>query len=458
MLKLTTDGRKIGLDQRLINPDLPDEPGTKVNVCVENVARIWNESAEFNGTQLIFCDYSTPKNDGTFNVYDDIKQKLIAKGIPEEQIAFIHDATNEVKREELFAKVRSGNIRVLIGSTQKMGAGTNVQDRLVASHDLDAPYRPADMEQRRGRMVRQGNKNEKVHLYRYCTKDTFDAYIFQMLERKQSFISQIMTSKSPQRRCDDIDEATLSYAEVKALCVGDPRIKEKMELDNEVGKLRLERSSHQQEQYRLEDMAEDIKGKIKILKTNIPKNQSDFMYIQKHPTRLDKDGKKIFEGITLNGNFYTDKKEAAEAFKNAYITAIRQGRGHNDYVPVGEYRGFQVAVLFDSFSQTYRATLSREGTYHLDLGTDNFTRMDNVLDKLESVCTDRIDRLADRKKSLAEVTQQIGKPFAKEAEFQAKTARLAVLNAELDTDGKKNEQGGITQDDTPPTQNKGVKR
>ena len=458
MLKITTDGRKIGLDQRLINPDLPDEPGSKVNTCIDNVFRIWTDTTEIRGTQLVFCDFSTPKNDGSFNVYDDIKQKLIAKGVPEEQIAFIHDATNEVKREELFSKVRSGEIRVLIGSTSKMGAGTNVQDRLVASHDLDAPYRPADMEQRRGRMIRQGNKNSKVHLYRYCTKDTFDAYLFQMLERKQSFISQIMTSKSPQRRCDDIDEATLSYAEVKALCVGDPRIKEKMELDNEVGKLRLERSSHQQEQYRLEDMSEDIKGKIKILETNIPKNQNDFMYIQKHPTRLDKDGKKIFEGITLHGKLYTDKKEAAEAFKNAYMAAIRQGGGHKDYVPVGEYRGFQVAVLFDSFSQTYRATLSREGTYHLDLGTDNFTRMDNVLDKLESVCTDRIDRLADRKKSLAEVTQQIGKPFAKEAEFQAKTARLAVLNAELDTDGKKNEQGGITQDDTPPIQNKGVKR
>ncbi|MBQ5563256.1 MAG: helicase, partial [Clostridia bacterium] len=244
MLKLTTDGRKIGLDQRLINPDLPDEPGTKVNVCVENIVRIWTDTAEIRGTQLVFCDYSTPKADGSFNVYDDIKQKLIAKGIPEEQIAFIHDATNEVKREELFSKVRSGEIRVLIGSTSKMGAGTNVQDRLVASHDLDAPYRPADMEQRRGRMVRQGNKNEKVHLYRYCTKDTFDSYIFQMLERKQSFISQIMTSKSPQRRCDDIDEATLSYAEVKALCVGDPRIKEKMELDNELGRLTLERNAY----------------------------------------------------------------------------------------------------------------------------------------------------------------------------------------------------------------------
>ena len=234
MLKITTDGRKIGLDQRLINPDLPDEPGSKVNTCIDNVFRIWTDTAEIRGTQLVFCDFSTPKNDGSFNVYDDIKQKLIAKGVPEEQIAFIHDATNEVKREELFSKVRSGEIRVLIGSTSKMGAGTNVQDRLVASHDLDAPYRPADMEQRRGRMVRQGNKNEKVHLYRYCTKDTFDAYLFQMLERKQSFISQIMTSKSPQRRCDDIDEATLSYAEVKALCVGDPRIKEKMELENSV--------------------------------------------------------------------------------------------------------------------------------------------------------------------------------------------------------------------------------
>ena len=458
MLKITTDGRKIGLDQRLINPDLPDEPGSKVNTCIDNVFRIWTDTAEIRGTQLVFCDFSTPKNDGSFNVYDDIKQKLIAKGVPEEQIAFIHDATNEAKREELFSKVRSGEIRVLIGSTSKMGAGTNVQDRLVASHDLDAPYRPADMEQRRGRMVRQGNKNSKVHLYRYCTKDTFDAYLFQMLERKQSFISQIMTSKSPQRRCDDIDEATLSYAEVKALCVGDPRIKEKMELDNEVGKLRLERSSHQQEQYRLEDMAEDIRRKIGILETNIPKNQNDFLFIQSHPTRLDKDGKKIFEGITLHGKLYTDKKEAAEAFKTAYMTAIRQGGGHRDYVPVGEYRGFKVAVLFDSFSQTYKASLSREGTYHLDLGTDNFTRMDNVLDKMESLVTERVGRLNEHKKQLKEVTDQIGKAFPKEAEFQAKTTRLAVLNAELDTDGKKNEQGGITQDDTPPTQSAAPKR
>lgn len=458
MLKITTDGRKIGLDQRLINPDLPDEPNSKVNTCIENVFDIWGKTADTRGTQLIFCDFSTPKNDGSFNVYDDIKAKLIDKGIPENQIAFIHDATNETKREELFAKVRSGEVRVIIGSTSKMGAGTNVQNRLVASHDLDAPYRPADMEQRRGRMVRQGNQNSKVHLYRYCTKDTFDAYLFQMLERKQSFISQVMTSNFPQRRCDDMDEATLSYAEVKALCVGDPRIREKMELDNEVGKLRLERNSHQQEQYRLEDIAEDIKKKISILETNIPKNQNDFLYVQKHPTRLDQDGKKIFEGIILHGKTYTDKKEAAEAFKNAYMTAIRQGGGHRDYVPVGEYRGFKVAVLFDSFSQTYKASLSREGTYFLDLGTDNFLRMDNVLDKLESVCSQRVDKLNDHKKSLAEVTEQIGKPFPKEAEFKAKTDRLAVLNAELDTDGRKNEQGGIIQDDTPPTQSIASKR
>ena len=301
---------------------------------------------------------------------------------------------------------------MLIGSTSKMGAGTNVQNKLVASHDLDAPYRPADMEQRRGRMVRQGNKNEKVHLYRYCTKDTFDSYIFQMLERKQSFISQIMTSKSPQRRCDDVDEATLSYAEVKALCVGDERIKEKMELDNEIGRLTLERNAYKQEQYRLEDMIEKIKESIKILDANIPKNQNDYFYIQernqaiedklgissnnpenamksdksapaaRRTTKLDKDGKKIFEGITIQGKTYTDKKEAAEAFRNAYMGVIRQGGGHRDYVPVGEYRGFQVAVMFDSFSQMYKATLSRDGTHYLDLGTDNFTRMDNVLDKL----------------------------------------------------------------------------
>lgn len=436
MLKLTTDGRKIGLDQRLINPDLPDEPNTKVNVCIDNVFNIWNETAETRGTQLIFCDYSTPKNDGSFNVYDDIKTKLIKKGVPKEQIAFIHDATNEAKREELFAKVRSGEVRVLIGSTSKMGAGTNVQDRLVASHDLDAPYRPADMEQRRGRMVRQGNKNSQVHLYRYCTKDTFDAYLFQMLERKQSFISQVMTSKSPQRRCDDIDEATLSYAEVKALCVGDPRIKEKMELDNEVAKLTLERNGYQQEQYRLEDMSASLTKKIEILENVIPKNQNDFLYYHKNYSTSDGDKKK-FEGITINSQHYAKKDEAAEALKNAYVTACSSGS--NKYVSIGEYKGFEVSVMFDAFFQEYKATLTREGTYYLSFGADNFTRMDNVLDKLEDTCKERIERLSEHKKALKETKEQIGKPFYKEDEYQAKSTRLAQLNAELDVDGKKDD-------------------
>lgn len=434
MPKITTDGRKIGLDQRLINPDLPDEPGTKVNACVENVLKIWKDTQEQRSTQLIFCDYSTPKKDGSFNIYDDIKKKLLAKGVPPDEIAFIHDATTEAAKEELFSKVRSGEVRVLIGSTSKMGAGTNVQTKLVASHDLDAPFRPADMEQRRGRMVRQGNENKQVHLYRYCTKDTFDAYLFQMLERKQKFISQIMTSKSPQRRCDDVDEATLSYAEVKALCVGDPRIKEKMELDNEVAKLILERSSYQQEQYRLEDMATSLTKKISILEDVIPKNQNDFLYYQKNHSTSDGDKKK-FEGITINGQQYSKKDEAAEALKQAYIKAC--SNGNNKYTPIGEYKGFEVAVMFDCFSKEYKASLTRECTYYLDLGTDNFTRMDNVLEKLENTCKERIERLSEHKKSLKEAKEQIGKPFYKETEYQSKTAKLSKLNAELDVDGRK---------------------
>lgn len=434
MPKITTDGRKIGLDQRLINPDLPDEPGTKVNACVENVLKIWKDTQEQRSTQLIFCDYSTPKKDGSFNIYDDIKKKLLAKGVPPDEIAFIHDATTEAAKEELFSKVRSGEVRVLIGSTAKMGAGTNVQTKLVASHDLDAPFRPADMEQRRGRMVRQGNENKQVHLYRYCTKDTFDAYLFQMLERKQKFISQIMTSKSPQRRCDDVDEATLSYAEVKALCVGDPRIKEKMELDNEVAKLILERSGYQQEQYRLEDMAASLTSKIEILENIIPKNQNDFLYYHKNYSVSDGD-KKTFAGISINGQQYTKKDEAAEALKQAYIKACSDG--NNKYTPIGEYKGFEVAVMFDCFSREYKASLTREGTYYLDLGTDNFTRMDNILEKLENTCKERIERLSEHKKSLKETKEQIGKPFYKETEYQSKTTKLAKLNAELDVDGRK---------------------
>lgn len=283
-------------------------------------------------------------------------------------------------------------------------------------------------------MVRQGNENKQVHLYRYYTKDTFDAYLFQMLERKQKFISQIMTSKSPQRRCDDVDEATLSYAEVKALCVGDPRIKEKMELDNEVAKLILERSGYQQEQYRLEDMAASLTSKIEILENIIPKNQNDFLYYHKNYSVSDGD-KKTFAGISINGQQYTKKDEAAEALKQAYIKACSDG--NNKYTPIGEYKGFEVAVMFDCFSREYKASLTREGTYYLDLGTDNFTRMDNILEKLENTCKERIERLSEHKKSLKETNEQIGKPFYKENEYQSKTAKLSKLNAELDVDGRK---------------------
>ena len=457
MLKITTDGKKIGLDQRLINPDLPDEPGTKVNVCVDYVFDIWDKTKENRSTQLVFCDTSTPKGDGSFNLYDDIKNKLVAKGIPSEEIAFIHEASTEEQKEKLFAKVRSGDVRVLIGSTKKMGAGTNVQDRLVASHDLDAPYKPSDMEQRRGRMVRQGNTNKKVDLYRYCTVDTFDAYLFQMLERKQKFIGQIMTSKSPQRRCDDIDEAALSYAEVKALCIGDPRIKEKMELDVEVSKLQVQRSNYKQEQYNLQDKLVEVEKKIDILQNVIPKNQNDFLnYTKNHPVILDKDGKKVFEGMTINGTFFGDKKEAAEAFKSAYIKAC--SGGSRNYVSVGKYKDFDVSVMFDVFSQTYKASLTGEATYYLDLGSDNFTRIDNVLDKLQSTCKERISRLEQHKTDLKEVKLQIGKPFEKEAEYQTKTARLAELNSQLDIDGKKNEMGGIEKGKTPSTQNNNLRR
>lgn len=457
MLKITTDGKKIGLDQRLINPDLPDEPGTKVNVCVDNVFNIWDKTKENKSTQLVFCDTSTPKGDGSFNLYDDIKNKLVAKGIPSDEIAFIHEASTEEQKEKLFAKVRAGEVRVLIGSTKKMGAGTNVQDRLVASHDLDAPYKPSDMEQRRGRMVRQGNKNKKVDLYRYCTKDTFDAYLFQMLERKQKFIGQVMTSKSPQRRCDDIDEAALSYAEVKALCVGDPRIKEKMELDVDVAKLQVERSNYQQEQYNLQDKVAEIEKKIDILKNVIPKNQNDFLnYTKNHPVVLDKDGKKVFEGMTIGGTFFNDKKEAAEAFKSAYIKAC--SGGSRNYVSVGKYKDFDVGVVFDPFSQAYKASLTGEATYYLELGSDNFTRMDNVLDKLQSTCEERIARLEQHKTDLKQVQSQIGKPFEKEAEYQEKTARLSELNSVLDIDGKKDEMGGIEKEPDVQIKNNAPKR
>ena len=445
MLLITTDGKKIGLDQRLINPDLPDEPHSKVNMCVENVFGIWDKTQAQRSTQLIFCDTSTPKNDGSFNLYDDIKQKLVAKGVPENEIAFIHSANTEDAKEKLFAKVRAGDVRILIGSTKKMGAGTNVQTKLVASHDLDAPYKPSDMEQRRGRMVRQGNENPKVDLYRYCTQDTFDAYLFQMLERKQNFISQVMTSKNPQRRCDDIDEATLSYAEVKALCIGDPRIKEKMELDIDVAKLQLERKAYRDEQFSMEDKVDTLQKRVKGFEMSIPKNENDFLYYENnHQPTFDEKGKRVFEGITINGKTYTERKEANEALKDAYITACRQSGGHKDFVSAHcEYKGFKISVMFNSLLKCYQGQLEREGKYTFDFGTDNIGRMDNMLDKLKEMCKNKVSRCAECKQAIEDINENLGKPFPKEQEFMKKTARLAQLNAELDTDGKKNEMGGL---------------
>ena len=456
MPKITTDGKKIGLDQRLINPDLPDEPFSKVNVCVENVFGIWDKTMEQRSTQLIFCDLGVPKDEPKskekeisvetevrFNIYDDIRNKLVKKGIPKNEIAFIHEAKTEEAKEKLFAKVRAGDVRILIGSTQKMGAGTNVQTKLVASHDLDAPYKPSDMEQRKGRMVRQGNENPKVDLYRYCTQDTFDAYLFQMLERKQKFISQIMTSKSPQRRCDDIDEATLSYAEVKALCIGDPRIKEKMELDIDVAKLQLERKNYQQEQYKMEDKVESLKQQIQHFDTSVSKNENDFLYYTNHcQPVLDEDGKKVFAGIKIKGKLYTDKKEAAEILKDTCINACRNSGGR-DFTPIGEYKGFQLSVQFNPLLKVYQGMLSREDTYFFEIGTDNFARMDNLLNRLKEICKSKIAQNAERKQAIEDISKNLGKPFPKEQEFVKKTARLAQLNSELDTDGKKNEFGGL---------------
>ena len=365
MLLVTMDGRKIGLDQRLINPLLPDEAGTKVNACIDNVFRIWNETSENRSTQLIFCDFGVPTvqkkvkdKDGNaiteseedfskFNIYDDIRSKLINMGIPQEEIAFIHSAKTKEAKEKLFEKVRNGDVRIMIGSTSKMGAGTNVQNKLIASHDLDCPWKPRDMEQRRGRMVRQGNENKKVQLFRYVTKDTFDAYLFQTLENKQRFISQIMTSKTPARNCDDIDESTLSYAEVKALCIANPHIKEKMELDIEISKLQMIKSEFMNIHYRLEDavhvkLPQELANEISELKNM----EADRKALADYPIEHDSEGHEVFSPMTVNGRTFTDRKEAGAALIKA---AIQSAIGNkNNAVTIGEYKGFKLDVYTDS--------------------------------------------------------------------------------------------------------------
>ena len=498
MLSITNDARKLGLDQRLINPLFPDNPGSKLNMCVKNVFRIWEDGQADKLTQLIFCDLSTPKAaaaatrdktamaagnkvaggtdlhalgnlledikpDAPFSVYEDIRSKLVAMGIPEREIAFIHDANTDAKKKELFAKVRSGRVRVLMGSTFKMGAGMNVQDRLIALHDLDCPWRPGDLEQRKGRIVRQGNKNPTVHIYRYVTEGTFDSYLWQTVENKQKFISQIMTSKSPVRSCEDVDETALSYAEIKALCAGNPLIKEKMDLDIDVARLRLLKSDHQSHQYRMEDdLLKRFPEKIKENEGFIAGLEADMKTLAEHPHPMvpvkpaappQADGKQPdtpaadaptapaaettavevkqgFAGMEIGGQTYTDKVEAGKAL----IAEIRKGIKPGEPVEIGNYRGFSMALSVEDFGRTIVLTLKGQMSHRAELGDDvlgNLLRIDHTLNKMPERVTVLRSQLDNLHQQMKEIQGEIGKPFPQEAELQQKSERLAELNAQL---------------------------
>lgn len=463
MLKITSDGRKLGLDQRVINPDLPDNPNSKVNRCVDNIHRIWQDGQADRLTQLVFCDLSTPKTGASgakaaktaggnldspelnaverlidkenpdepgFTVYDDIREKLVARGIPREQIAFIHEANTETRKKELFAKVRSGQVRVLMGSTFKMGAGMNVQDRLVALHDLDCPWRPGDLEQRSGRIIRQGNRNKEVHIYRYVTESTFDAYLWQTVENKQKFISQIMTSKSPVRSCEDVDETALSYAEIKALCAGDERIKEKMDLDVDVARLKLMKASHQSQQFRLEDnLLRHFPEQIRQNESFVEGFTADMQTLAEHPHPVDG-----FAGMEVKGDLLTDKDNAGAAI----LEAFKDAKGMEP-VPIGCYRGFAMSLTVEDFGRDFILTLKGKMNHRVTLGKDargNLTRIDNALNAMP-------DRLQNVRNTLDALTAQmetakaeLGKPFPQEDELRIKSARLAELNAELNIDDR----------------------
>ena len=425
MLKITSDGRKLGLDQRLMNPLLPDDPDSKLNACVGNILRIWQDGQADKLTQLVFCDLSTPKNDGTFNVYDDVKTKLIANGVPAEEVAFIHDADTEAKKKDLFAKVRTGQVRVLLGSTQKMGAGTNVQDKLVAVHHLDVGWRPSDMTQRNGRIIRQGNRNKEVQVYQYVTEGTFDAYLYQTLENKQKFISQIMTSKSPVRSCDDVDEQALSYAEIKALCAGNPLIKEKMDLDIDVARLKVLKADHQSQQYRMEDkLLKYFPAEIEKQTSYIHGFEADIKTVEAHPQIAEG-----FCGMEIRGKAYTEKADAGEI-----LLAACKDTKSADPVPLGSYRGFQMELSFDSFRNEFDVNLKGAVSHRVALGTDargNITRLDNALAGIP----ERLERANEQLNNLYNQQEaakaEVGKPFPQEAELTAKSQRLAELDAAL---------------------------
>ena len=431
MLKITNDGRKLALDQRLINDLLPDEPESKVNLCVENAYQVWEESTPDKSTQLIFCDLSTPKADGTFNVYDDVREKLVAKGIPREEIAFIHEANTETKKAELFAKVRSGQVRILLGSTPKLGAGTNIQDRLIALHHLDCPWKPSDLEQQEGRILRQGNRNQKVKIFRYVTENTFDSYMWQILENKQKFISQIMTSKSPVRACDDVDDTALTYAEIKALATGNPYIKEKMDLDIQVSKLKLMRANHTSQIYSLEsDIARRYPAEITAAKERIAGLKADLAVAK---PLLEQDKERF--SITVEDRVYTDRKEAGSAILAA-CAAMKIAKTEGQIADLG---GFAISSRFDAFAQTFKLTIKRQSSYTIELGSDpagNIQRILNALASIEKTLPQVERRLETLQQQLAEAKEEVQRPFPQEAELNEKSARLAELNALLDMDEK----------------------
>ena len=431
MLKITNDGRKLALDQRLINDLLPDEPESKVNLCVENAYQVWEESTPDKSTQLIFCDLSTPKADGTFNVYDDVREKLVAKGILREEIAFIHEANTETKKAELFAKVRSGQVRILLGSTPKLGAGTNIQDRLIALHHLDCPWKPSDLEQQEGRILRQGNRNQKVKIFRYVTENTFDSYMWQILENKQKFISQIMTSKSPVRACDDVDDTALTYAEIKALATGNPYIKEKMDLDIQVSKLKLMRANHTSQIYSLEsDIARRYPAEITAAKERIAGLKADLAVAK---PLLEQDKEKF--SITVEDRVYTDRKEAGSAILAA-CAAMKIAKTEGQIADLG---GFAISSRFDAFAQTFKLTIKRQSSYTIELGSDpagNIQRILNALASIEKTLPQVERRLETLQQQLAEAKEEVQRPFPQEAELNEKSARLAELNALLDMDEK----------------------
>jgi hypothetical protein len=447
MLKITNDGRKLALDQRLTNPMLPDDENSKSSVCVENAFQIWSDTKDKKSTQLIFCDLSTPKGDGTFNVYDDIRNKLVAKGVPREEIAFIHEANTEARKTELFGKVRSGQVRFLLGSTAKMGAGTNVQDKLIALHHLDVPWRPSDIEQQEGRILRQGNTNEKVKIFRYVTEGTFDSYSWQVIENKQKFIGQIMTSKSPVRSCEDVDEAALTYAEVKALATGNPYIKEKMDLDIQVSKLKLMKANHTSQKYRLEDnITKHYPKQITVFSERVAGFDKD---IKQYET--NKPANKEHFRMNVGGKVYTEKKEAGAAL----IAMCKEIKGINANADVGEYLGFKLNITFETFNNRFILNAKGALSHQMELGSDplgNITRINNLLEAMPLQLDESKTKLANTQKQLETAKTEVTKPFPQEAELNEKLEKLARLNALLNMDEKGNET--VTIDDEEPATDK----